>query len=132
MNSLEPVYRVGDQLAEAIRAHQNVRHGEALNRARGLLDVVGIASSRLSAYPHQLSGGMKQRLIIAMALALSPALIIADEPTTALDVILQDPILERIKRIHRELHNSMLLITHHVSLIPQNCDPMAGMYAGQI
>jgi peptide/nickel transport system ATP-binding protein len=132
MNSLDPVYRVGDQLVEAMQAHRDVSRAVALEQARELLDLVGIASSRIDAYPHQLSGGMKQRLVIAMALALNPVLIIADEPTTALDVILQDQILERIGKIHRELQKSMLLITHDVSLIAENCKRMAVMYAGQI
>jgi peptide/nickel transport system ATP-binding protein len=132
MNSLDPVYRVGDQLVEAIQTHQDVSRARALEQAAALFELVGIATSRLNAYPHQLSGGTKQRLVIAMALALNPALIIADEPTTALDVILQDQILERIKRIQRELQKSMLLITHDVSLIAENCDRMAVMYAGQI
>jgi peptide/nickel transport system ATP-binding protein len=132
MNSLDPVYRVGDQLVEAIRAHQAVRRADALEQAKQLLELVGMASSRLDAYPHQLSGGTKQRLVIAMSLALNPALIIADEPTTALDVILQDQILARIKRLSRELGKSMLLITHDVSLIAENCDRMGVMYAGQI
>jgi peptide/nickel transport system ATP-binding protein len=115
-----------------MQAHADVSRAVALEQAAKLLDLVGIAGSRIDAYPHQLSGGMKQRLVIAMALALNPALIIADEPTTALDVILQDQILERIGKIHHELQRSMLLITHDISLIAENCKRMAVMYAGQV
>jgi oligopeptide/dipeptide ABC transporter ATP-binding protein len=132
MNALDPVYRVGDQIVEAIRAHEPVDRATALERAAGLFEVVGLERKRLRDYPHQLSGGMRQRSIIAMALALNPSLIIADEPTTALDVIVQDQILQQIKELRREWGSAMIFITHDISVIAETCDAVAVMYAGKI
>ncbi len=132
MNSLDPVYKVGDQIVEAIQAHETVGRGEALDRARDLFRLVGIDAKRLNDYPHQYSGGMKQRSIIAMSLALKPGLIIADEPTTALDVIVQDQILRRIKSLLETHKASMILITHDISVVAEMCDSVAVMYAGKV
>lgn len=132
MNALDPVYRVGDQIVEAIRAHQPVSKAEGLERAAELFQLVGLDSSRLKDYPHQFSGGMRQRAMIAMSLVLSPDLIIADEPTTALDVIVKDQILYRMDQVLKQLKKSLLLVTHDVSVVAENCDRMAVMYAGKI
>lgn len=132
MNSLDPVYKVGDQIVEAIQTHEPVSRAEAMDRARELFKLVGIDPNRLSEYPHKFSGGMKQRSIIAMALALNPGLIIADEPTTALDVIVQDQILRRIKSLLLSNGASMILITHDISVVAEMCDRVAVMYAGKI
>jgi peptide/nickel transport system ATP-binding protein len=109
MNSLDPVYTVKDQIREAMQAHRDVSKTEAYERVHELMELVGIDPDRANDYPHQLSGGMRQRAIIAMSLALDPQLIIADEPTTALDVIVQGQILYRIKQLQRELETSMLM-----------------------
>ena len=132
MNSLDPVYRVGDQIVEAIRAHGNGSHDDAWQRAVEMFDLVGLAPDRLANYPHQFSGGMRQRAIIALALVLQPGLIIADEPTTALDVITQDQILARIRRIHETVRASMILVTHDISVIAETCDDTVVMYAGKV
>ncbi|MCC7484791.1 MAG: ABC transporter ATP-binding protein [Burkholderiales bacterium] len=132
MNSLDPVYRVGDQIVEAIRAHGEVSHDEAWQRAVEMFDLVGLVPERLENYPHQFSGGMRQRAIIALSLVLQPGLIIADEPTTALDVITQDQILGRIRRIHEAVSASMIFVTHDISVIAETCDAMVVMYAGKI
>jgi oligopeptide/dipeptide ABC transporter ATP-binding protein len=132
MNALDPVYRVGDQIVEAIRAHKSVSKDEGLERAAELFDLVGLDPARLEDYPHQFSGGMRQRAMIAMSLALSPDLIIADEPTTALDVIVKDQILHRMDQVQKQLKKSLLLVTHDVSAVAENCDRMAVMYAGKI
>ncbi len=132
MNALNPVYRVGYQVEEAIMEHENVSRKEAKERVEELFALVGIDPKRSEEYPHQFSGGMKQRINIALALALNPALIIADEPTTALDVILQDQILQRMLIIQRQINFSMLLITHDISLVAENCNKVAVMYAGKI
>jgi peptide/nickel transport system ATP-binding protein len=132
MNSLDPVYRVGDQIVEAIRAHWDVSYDDAWQRAAEMFDLVGLAPDRLRNYPHQFSGGMRQRAIIALALVLQPGLIIADEPTTALDVITQDQILARIRRIHEAASASMILVTHDISVIAETCNDTAVMYAGKI
>ncbi|MBW1699384.1 MAG: ABC transporter ATP-binding protein [Deltaproteobacteria bacterium] len=132
MNALDPVYRVGDQIVEVIRTHLKKSRGEAMDRARELFSLVGIDHQRLHDYPHQFSGGMRQRAIIAMALALNPHLIIADEPTTALDVIVQDQILRRISALQKQFNASMIMITHDVSVIAELCERAAVMYAGKI
>jgi peptide/nickel transport system ATP-binding protein len=133
MNAFNPVYKVGDQIAEAIRVHYpDMSEQEIWKRIEELYDLVGIPKDRIMNYPHEYSGGMKQRAIIAMALALNPSLIIADEPTTALDVITQDRILGEMKRIQEETKTAMLLITHDVSVVAELSDKMAVMYAGQI
>lgn len=132
MNSLDPVYRVEDQIIEAIRAHEEVSQEEARSRASQLINMVGVDGKRMKDYPHQFSGGMRQRTIIAMALALNPSLIIADEPTTALDVIVQDQILRKVKDMQRKLKNSMIIITHDVAVVAENCNQMVVMYAGWV
>lgn len=132
MNSLNPVYRVSDQIVEAIRTHSEISRNEALEKTENLLEYVGINSSRMYDYPHQLSGGMKQRVMIAMAIALNPSLLIADEPTTALDVIVQHRVLKKIIEIQKELENSLIMISHDISLIAQTCNKIIIMYAGKI
>jgi peptide/nickel transport system ATP-binding protein len=132
MNALNPVYKVGYQIEEAIREHENFSSKEAKERVRELFNLVGIDPKRTEEYPHQFSGGMKQRVNIALSLVLNPSLIIADEPTTALDVIVQDQIFQRILNIQRQLNCAMLLITHDISLVAENCHKVAVMYAGKI
>jgi peptide/nickel transport system ATP-binding protein len=132
MNALNPVITIGKQLTEAIMLHENVSHEEALDRAGKLLDLVGIGSERLDRYHHELSGGMRQRVMIAMALACNPKLVIADEPTTALDVIVEAQILKVIRELQRKLNLSMLVISHDLSMIAEVCDRLAIMYAGKI
>jgi oligopeptide/dipeptide ABC transporter ATP-binding protein len=132
MNALDPVYTIGAQIREAIQLHEDVSDGQALDRARDLLDRVGIDRERVSSYPHQLSGGMRQRAMIAMALALDPNLILADEPTTALDVITQDHILAQIDQLSEELGSSLLMITHDISVVAETCDRVGVMYAGEL
>lgn len=132
MNVLDPVYKVGDAMSEAIRAHSKISRSDAWKRARELLKMVGIDEDRVGSYPHELSGGMKQRICTAMAMSLEPDLIIADEPTTALDVIVQDGILRQILAKQRERGRSMLLISHDVGIIGEMCDRVIVMYAGRI
>ena len=132
MNSLDPVYTVGDQITETLKAHTNMSSAQAHERGVELFELVGLEPKRLSSYPHQLSGGMRQRVVIALALALNPKLIIADEPTTALDVVVQDGILKQLDQIQRQLKNSMILVTHDVSLVAEMCHRVAVMYAGKI
>ena len=132
MNSLNPVTRVGDQFVDMFKAHEKIRKSEALDRAGDLLELVGIDRRRLRAYPHELSGGMRQRVIIAMALALRPELLLMDEPTTALDVVVQREILEEIQQLQRELGFAVLFITHDLSLLVELSDRIAIMYAGEI
>src|SRR5206468_9749124 len=134
MTSLNPVHRVGDQIAEAITFHERVSARVALARAAELLDKVGIpdARRRLSAYPHHLSGGMRQRVMIAMALACNPRVLIADEPTTALDVTVQAQILELIVERKNATGLGVLLITHDLGVVAKVCDRVAVMYAGRI
>ena len=132
MNALHPTYTVGHQIAEAILKHENVGKEEAMERAAKLIELVGMESSRTKRYPHELSGGMKQRAVTAMALACNPDLIIADEPTTALDVIVQAQVLNVMKELRSRLDISMLIISHDLSLIAETCNKGAIMYAGQI
>jgi oligopeptide/dipeptide ABC transporter ATP-binding protein len=134
MTSLNPVYSVGDQIAEAVRLHENVGGKEALDRAREMLELVGIpeAGRRLGDYPHQLSGGMRQRVMIGMALACNPKLLIADEPTTALDVTIQAQILELMISLRERLGMSILLITHDLGVVAETCDDVAVMYGGRV
>jgi len=132
MNALNPILTVGDQISEAILAHEDVSKEEAWKRAEELLKMVGIEPSRSKHYPFEFSGGMKQRVMIAIALALNPDLLIADEPTTALDVIVQAQIINLIKRLQKELGLSLLLISHDVSLVFSISDHVAVMYAGEI
>jgi peptide/nickel transport system ATP-binding protein len=134
MTSLNPVLTAGDQIAEAIRAHRTVARRDARARAEALLGEVGIAdpARRLDEYPHQLSGGMRQRVMIAIALAAEPEIIIADEPTTALDVTVQAQILELLDRLRQERGMAVLLITHDLGVVAGRADDMCVMYAGQI
>ena len=132
MNALDPVYRVGDQIVEAIQTHRQVSRAAALGRAAELFRMVGIDPQRLRAYPFEMSGGMKQRSVIAMAMALDPAMIIADEPTTALDVVTQAQILARFQRLRHEYGMAVLFITHDVSVVVQTCDTVAVMYGGLV
>ena len=132
MNALDPVYRVGAQIVEAIRTHESCPASAAWERAARLFETVGLKAEWIRRYPHEFSGGMRQRAIIAMALALNPPLIIADEPTTALDVIMQDQVFAEIDRIRRERGTALILITHDISLVSENCDRIAIMYAGLI
>ncbi len=132
MTALNPVMTVGEQIAEAIALHQDVSKDEAYSKAKEMLELVGIAASRAGDYPHQFSGGMRQRVVIAIALACSPKLLIADEPTTALDVTIQAQVLELMKALIRERDMSMLLITHDLGVVAEVCDDVAVMYAGRI
>jgi peptide/nickel transport system ATP-binding protein len=132
MNALNPVKRVGQQIAEPIILHEKVDEEVANKRVGELLALVGIHKDRASEYPHEFSGGMKQRVMIAMALACNPKLVIADEPVTALDVMIQAQILELLERLKRELGLSMILISHDLSVMAETCDQMAIMYAGKI
>lgn len=132
MNALDPVYTVGDQILEAMSAHRKINKREAWTHAEELFRAVGIDPGRLSAYPHEMSGGMKQRAVIAMALALDPQLIVADEPTTALDVVTQAQILSRLSKLRRERGLALMFITHDISVVVQTCDRVAVMYGGQI
>ena len=132
MNGFDPVYTVERQLQEAISAHKRMPAKARDARIAELFALVGLPQSRLKDYPHQFSGGMRQRAMIAMAMVLDPALIVADEPTTGLDVIVQDQIMQRMKEIHDRLGKSMLLITHDMALVSENCDKIAVMYAGRM
>jgi peptide/nickel transport system ATP-binding protein len=132
MNALNPVIRVRDQIAEPIRYRLGQSEQTARNGAVELLDLVGIPRKRAGAYPHELSGGMRQRAMIAMALACDPAIVIGDEPTTALDVMVQAQILELLERLRRELGLSMILITHDLSVLAETCDRVLVMYAGKV
>jgi oligopeptide/dipeptide ABC transporter ATP-binding protein len=134
MTSLNPVYTAGDQITEAIRLHRRIGAQHARERAIELLGLVGIPSpgQRFSAYPHQMSGGMRQRVMIAMALSCEPRLLIADEPTTALDVTIQAQILELLRALRERLGMSMILITHDLGVVAEMCDDVAVMYAGRV
>ena len=132
MNALNPVLRVRDQLLDAIRAHLRLSRDEAAEKAASLLDLVGIPRSRLRSYPHELSGGMRQRVMIAMALAADPEIVIMDEPTTALDVVVQRDILAQIVELKQALGFAILFITHDLSLLLELADRIAVMYAGQL
>jgi oligopeptide/dipeptide ABC transporter ATP-binding protein len=132
MNALNPVRRIEDQIAEPVERRLGEPRQAALRRARELLELVGIPARRGRAYPHELSGGMRQRAMIAMALACDPALVIGDEPTTALDVMVQAQILELLTRLRRELGLSLILITHDLSVIAETCDRVLVMYAGRV
>jgi peptide/nickel transport system ATP-binding protein len=132
MTSLNPVLPVGSQIMEVILLHNKVNKLEATLRAREMLEVVGISGDRYDEYPHQFSGGMKQRVIIAIALACKPKLLIADEPTTALDVTIQAQVLDLMKNLKQETNAAMLLITHDLGVVAEVCDHVATMYAGEI
>ncbi len=132
MTSLNPVMTVGVQIAEAIRIHDSLSRKDATLKAKEILELVGIPGDRYDEYPHQFSGGMKQRVVIAIALSCNPALLIADEPTTALDVTIQAQVLELMLKLKKEFNTSMLLITHDLGVVAEACDKVAIMYAGQI
>ncbi|MHA2424390.1 MAG: ABC transporter ATP-binding protein [Candidatus Thorarchaeota archaeon] len=132
MNALNPVHKVIDQMKNAILIHETVSEEDAINRSLDLLEAMGIERSRGDAYPHELSGGMKQRAMIALALVCHPALVIADEPTTALDVMIQAQILELLKTLREQTNLSLILITHDLSVIAETCDKVVIMYAGRI
>ena len=132
MASLNPLYKVGRQIAEPIMLHEDITKTEAYSRANELLELVGIENTRANNYPWELSGGMRQRVMIAMGLACNPDVIIADEPTTALDVIVAHQVMNLIKELREKLDLSMILITHDISVIAQTCDNLAIMYAGKI
>ncbi len=132
MNSLNPVITVGEQITDVLLRHSKMNPKEAQERAAELLTIVGIESNRLKSFPHQLSGGMRQRVVIAIALALNPSLLIMDEPTTALDVVVQKDILQQIQALKNDMGFSILFITHDVSLMVEFSDEMAIMYAGEI
>ena len=132
MTALNPVLRVDDQIAEVIRLHSSCSKSEALKGALEMLEKVGIPASRGRDYPHQFSGGMKQRVVIAMALACNPKLLLADEPTTALDVTIQAQVLDMMKTLKDEFGTSMILITHDLGVVAETCDKVAIMYAGEI
>jgi peptide/nickel transport system ATP-binding protein/oligopeptide transport system ATP-binding protein len=134
MTALNPVLTVGEQILESLREHEGLSGAAATDRAAELLDLVGIPSprERLGAYPHEFSGGMRQRAMIAIALASSPSLLLADEPTTALDVTIQDQILKLLLRLREQLGMSVILVTHDLGVVAQTCDRVAVMYAGRL
>ncbi len=132
MTALNPVFTVGEQIEEVISLHEKLSKAEARKKAAKMLELVGIPAERSGEYPHQFSGGMKQRVVIAMALACSPELILADEPTTALDVTIQAQILDMIKALKEKQDTSMILITHDLGVVAEVCDTVAVVYAGEI
>jgi peptide/nickel transport system ATP-binding protein len=132
MNALNPVLRIGDQFVDMMRAHERISKKQSLAQAGELLEMVGIPADRVRSYPHELSGGMRQRVIIAMALALRPELVILDEPTTALDVVVQREILQQMETLKRELDFAVLFITHDLSLLIEFADRIGIMYAGEL
>jgi len=132
MTSLNPVITVGEQIAEVIKLHENVSNIEADEKAKEMLLKVGIPAERVKDFPHQFSGGMRQRVVIAIALACNPKLLIADEPTTALDVTIQAQVLELMKKLKTEFRTSMIMITHDLGIVAEVCDKVAIMYAGNV
>ncbi len=132
MTSLNPVFTVGDQIAEVIQVHNRCSAKEAATRSLEMLEMVGIPAERSTEYPHQFSGGMKQRVLIAIALACSPQLLIADEPTTALDVTIQAQVLNMMNELKKKLQTAMVLITHDLGVVAHTCEKVAVMYAGEI
>ena len=132
MTSLDPVMTVEDQIAEVIALHEEGSKQDAINHAREMLELVGIPGARGNEYPHQFSGGMKQRVVIAMALACNPKLLLADEPTTALDVTIQAQVLETMKGLREKFGSAMIMITHDLGIIAEVCDEVSVVYAGQI
>lgn len=132
MTALNPVYTVGEQIAESIAIHEKVGKKEAFQRAEEMLEIVGIPKVRAHDYPHQFSGGMKQRVVIAMALACNPKLLIADEPTTALDVTIQAQVLDLMRKLREKYNMAMIMITHDLGIVAGSCDDVAVMYAGRI
>jgi peptide/nickel transport system ATP-binding protein len=132
MTSLNPVMTVGEQIAEVIEIHENIGNAAAFEKAKEMLELVGIPGARANDYPHQFSGGMKQRVVIAIALACNPKLLIADEPTTALDVTIQAQVLDLMNDLKEKFKTAMILITHDLGVVAQVCDKVAIMYAGEI
>ena len=132
MTSLNPVTTVGDQIAEAVMAHEKISKKQAWEKALEMLETVGISRERASDYPHQFSGGMKQRVIIAIALVLNPKILLADEPTTALDVTIQAQVLDTIQALRKKLDMSMILITHDLGIVAQTCEQVAIIYGGEV
>jgi peptide/nickel transport system ATP-binding protein len=132
MNALNPVLKVGRQVAEPILIHEKISKNEAILRTKELFELMALNNSLINSYPHELSGGMKQRVMMAMSLACAPSLVIADEPVTALDVMVQAQIMELLKKMRRELSLSMILITHDLSVIAETCNKVAIMYAGKL
>jgi len=133
MNAMNPVFKVGDQIIEAIKLHEpDVTKADAYKRTEALLEMVGVDASRVNNYPHEFSGGMRQRALIAMALACNPKLLIADEPGTALDVIVQSQVLQLMKSLKEKLGLSMVMISHDLSIVAEVCEKIAIMYAGNI
>lgn len=132
MTSLNPVMTVGEQIAEVIEIHEKVNKEEAFEKAKEMLELVGIPGGRANDFPHQFSGGMKQRVVIAIALACNPELLIADEPTTALDVTIQAQVLDLMNELKEKFKTAMILITHDLGVVAQACDKVAIMYAGEI
>jgi oligopeptide/dipeptide ABC transporter ATP-binding protein len=132
MNALDPVYTIEDQIIEVIQAHEDATEDEARGRAQDLFEMVNLDPERLTDYPHQLSGGMRQRAMIALALALDPDILLADEPTTALDVIIQRQILNRIAQLQEEIGLSIILVTHDISVVAETCDKVGVFYGGSL
>ena len=132
MTALNPVFTVGEQIAESLELHEHLDKKAAMERAKEMLELVGIPGSRANEYPHQFSGGMKQRVVIAIALACNPKLLIADEPTTALDVTIQAQVLELMSELKEKYDTSMIIITHDLGIVAEVCDTVAVMYAGRI
>lgn len=132
MTALNPVMTVGEQLMEVVRTHEKLSKAQAKEKVIRALEIVGVKSDRFNDYPHQFSGGMKQRVVITMALLCNPVLLIADEPTTALDVTIQAQVLELIKNLQEKTNTAMLLVTHDLGVVAEACDKVAIMYAGEI
>ena len=132
MTALNPVMTVGEQIAESVKYHEGAQHSQALVKAQEMLELVGIPADRMFEYPHQFSGGMKQRVVIAIALACNPRLLLADEPTTALDVTIQAQILDLMSDLKEKMGTALLMITHDLGVVAKVCDSVAVMYAGKI
>lgn len=132
MSVLNPVFTVGQQISESIEIHEGLNKKEAMKKAEDMLELVGIPADRVNDYPHQFSGGMKQRVVIAIALTCNPTLLIADEPTTALDVTIQAQVLDLIKGLKQKYETAMVMITHDLGVVSEICDEVAVMYAGSI
>lgn len=132
MTALNPIMRIGEQIAEVIRLHEKCGKAQSVQKAKEMLEMVGIPGERYYEYPHQFSGGMKQRVVIAMALACNPRFLIADEPTTALDVTIQAQVLELMKKLKAQYQTAMVMITHDLGIVAEICDYVAIMYAGEV
>lgn len=132
MTALNPLMTVGDQIAEVVSLHEKCTKKEAMEKSMQMLEMVGIPAERYTEFPHQFSGGMKQRVVIAIALACNPELLLADEPTTALDVTIQAQVMEMIADLQKKLNTAMILITHDLGIVAESCDQVAVIYAGEI